>query len=202
MIARSPIAGVLVATALAVLLGGCSSSTKSSVTEPDTGPIQTQLTSTSAAVATATTPATTLATSSASTTATPAPAADDTAAITAAFTKFFDGLDPDIDAKVSVLEHGDLLRSMIVDASKDPQFQQLSTVVNSVSPLSDAECTAAGEVTPCALVGHDMFLGGLPAMVGLKSHAVRVDGVWKVSASSWCAVVAIGGATCPDLPAG
>ena len=198
MSARSPVACVLVATALAVLPGGCSSSTKSSVADPDTGSVETQPTSTSAPVTTATTSATT----SASTTATPAPATDDTAAITTAFTTFFDGLDPDLDAKISVLEHGDLLRSMIDDASKDPQFQQLSTVVNSVSLVSDAECTAAGEVAPCALVGHDMFLGGLPAMVGLKSHAVRVDGVWKVSASSWCAVVAIGGATCPDLPAG
>ena len=122
--------------------------------------------------------------------------------ITAAFTTFFDGLDPDTDAKIAVLEHGDLLGSMVVDAAKNPQFQQLSTTVNSVDVLTDADCEAAGEVAPSALVGHDLFVGALPAMVGLKSYAVRVDGVWKVSASSWCAVVTIGGASCPQLPGG
>jgi hypothetical protein len=91
---------------------------------------------------------------------------------------------------------------MITDAAKDPQFQQLTTTVNSVTVLSDADCTAAGEVAPCAAVGHDMFVGGLPAMVGLKSHAVKVGGVWKVSAASWCAIVTIGGATCPAYPKG
>ena len=91
---------------------------------------------------------------------------------------------------------------MITDAAKDPQFQQLTTVVNAVTMLSDADCAAAKEVAPCALVGHDLFVGGLPAMVGLKSHAVKVGGVWEVSAASWCAVVTIGGATCPAIPTG
>ena len=202
MTARSPMARVLVPTILGLLLGNCSSSPNSSVTEPDntqtttadTGPVATQPTSTSAPATAATTSASTIATTS--------PATDDTTAIATTFTTFFDGLDPNTDAKIAVLEHGDLLGSMIVDAAQDPQFQQLSTVVNSVTLLSDADCTVAGEVSPCALVGHDMFVGGLAAMVDLKSHAVRVDGVWKVSAASWCAIVAIGGAACPALPAG
>jgi hypothetical protein len=128
--------------------------------------------------------------------------ADDTAAITAAFTTFFDGANPDVDAKTAVLEHGDQLHQMIVDATANAQFQQLSTKVNSVTLLSDSDCTAAGEVSPCASVSHDMFVGGLPAMVGLTSHAVKVGATWKVSAKSWCAIVQIGGAECPTLPAG
>ena len=130
------------------------------------------------------------------------PPADDKAAITAAFTTFFDGLDPNTNAKIAVLQNGELLGSMVVDAAQNPQFQQLTTTVNSVDLLSDADCSAAGEVAPCALVHHDLFVGGLPAMVDLKSHAVRVNGTWQVSSSSWCAVVTIGGATCPTLPKG
>ncbi len=205
MTSRSSFTRALVAVAFVSLVGACSSS-KSANTTPPTQP--TASTTTVPAVtqpASSTTPQSSpgsAATTQPTTPATTGPPTDDTAAITAAFTKFFDGLDPNVDAKIALLEHGDVLGSMITDAAKDPQFQQLTTVVNSVTMQSDADCAAAKEVTPCALVLHDMFLGGLPAMVGLKSHAVKVDGVWKVSAASWCAVVAIGGATCPAIPTG
>lgn len=203
MTARSSITRALVAVVLASLVGACSSS-KSSSTTPATQPT----TSTTTASATtqptsSTTPASkpgSAATTQPTTSATTGQPTDDVAAITAAFTKFFDGLDPNVDAKIALLEHGDVLGSMITDAAKDPQFQQLTTTVNSVTLQSDADCAAAKEITPCALVLHDMFLGGLPAMVGLKSHAVKLNGTWKVSAASWCAVVAIGGATCPPIP--
>ncbi len=121
----------------------------------------------------------------------------DTAAITAAFTTFFDGADLNVDHKVAVLEHGDELRSMLEDASANPQFMQLTTVVNSIDPMDDVACSAAGETAPCALVVHDLFVGGLPAMVNLSSHAVWDGRAWRVSRSSWCAIVKIGGASCP-----
>jgi hypothetical protein len=205
MKARSPVAAALVA--VMALMGGCSSSKSSestTATQPTTAssaaPAATQ--PTSSTTSTASTPgAATTQPSTAATTAAPS-SADDTTAITAAFTKFFDGLDPNVDAKIALLEHGDVLGSMITDAAQNPQFQQLTTVVNSVTVLSDADCAAAAEVAPCAAVGHDMFIGGLPAMVGLKSHAVKVNGVWKVSATSWCAIVTLGGATCPAIPKG
>ena len=202
MTGRSATLGVLAAFALATLVGGCSSSSKSAATTvpiPPPSSAGTVASTTEPSATNAPAGATTPPTTSGATT--PA-SADDVAAIKAAFTTFFDGLDPDTNAKIAVLEHGDVLGSMVVDAAQNPQFQQLSTVVNSVDMLSDADCAAAGEVSPCALVGHDLFVGGLPAMVGLKSHAVRIDGTWKVSASSWCAVVSIGGATCPQLPTG
>ncbi|MGZ4805633.1 MAG: hypothetical protein ACXV5U_04550 [Ilumatobacteraceae bacterium] len=206
MITRSSITRTLVALVLASLISGCGSSSKSASTTPATQPT-TSTTKASPATqpATSTTPASnpgSAATTQPTTSATTGQPTDDIAAITAAFTKFFDGLDPNIDAKIALLEHGDVLGSMITDAAKDPQFQQLTTTVNSVTLQSDADCAAAKEIAPCALVLHDMFLGGLPAMVGLKSHAVKVDGTWKVSAASWCAVVAIGGATCPTIPPG
>ncbi len=208
MTARSPFAGALVAIALTALMSSCSSSKSSgstTATQPttasSTAPAASQPASSTTLPSSTPGSAATTQPSTAATTAAPS-ATDDTAAITAAFTKFFDGLDPNVDAKIALLEHGDVLGSMITDAAQNPQFQQLTTVVNTVTLLSDADCTAAGEVAPCAAVGHDMFVGGLPAMVGLKSHAVKLDGVWKVSAASWCAIVSIGGATCPAIPKG
>lgn len=189
------------AGAVAVVLCSCGSGSSK---PPNTGGVTTTAAAlTSVALAT-TVPSVTIGSVHVTTVASTggSAATDDTAAITAAFTTFFDGVNPDVDGKVAVLEHGDELRQMIVDASANPQFQQLSTKVNSVTMLSDNDCTAAGEVSPCAAVAHDMFLGGLPAMVGLTSHAVKIDGVWKVSAKSWCAIVQIGGSQCPALPGG
>jgi hypothetical protein len=124
----------------------------------------------------------------------------DTAAITAAFTTFFDGADLNVDHKVAVLEHGDELRSMLEDASANPQFMQLTTVIDSIEPIDGVACAAAGETAPCVLVVHDLFVGGLPAMVKLNSHAVWDGQTWKVSKSSWCAIVKIGGESCPGSP--
>jgi hypothetical protein len=121
-------------------------------------------------------------------------------AVKKAFVTFFDGGNPDVDAKVASIQHGEALRSMIADATIDPQFSKLSTEVRTVSSLAPLDCASAGEVSPCALVIHDMFLGGLPAFVGRTSHAVKVGDRWLVSASSWCSIVAIGGQSCPTLP--
>ena len=117
--------------------------------------------------------------------------------ITAAFKLFFDGGNTDVDARVAVLEHGAALKLMIADATADPQFSKLSTTVKTVTRIDDAACLKAGEAIPCAEVVHDLFLGTFPAFVGQKSYAVNVDGTWKVSAKSWCAIVKIGGAVCP-----
>ena len=208
MTGRAPRAATLVAIAMTALMCSCGSSKSSAsttTTVSSSAPAASQPASptTTTYANVGTTAGSTAATqpSAAPTSAAPS-SGDATAAITAAFTKFFDGLDPDVDAKIALLEHGDVLGSMITDAAKDPQFQQLTTTVNSVALLSPADCASAGEVAPCAAVGHDMFIGGLPAMVGLKSHAVQVGGVWKVSAASWCAIVGLGGATCPAYPKG
>lgn len=206
MRSRTSLARALAVVAVATWAAGCSSSSDSTNTAASSQPGATSTTeSGQSSVPPETMAPQTGPTSSGLPNTTTAPSestggsssSDDTAAITAAFTTFFDGVNPDVDGKVAVLENGESMRSMIVDAAANPQFQQLSTVVNSVTMLPDSDCTAAGEAAPCAKVSHDMFIGGLPAMVGLQSHAVKVDGVWKVSAKSWCAIVAIGGETCP-----
>ena len=186
------IAGVLLSSS------GCRSTTPSAPTSAPATPAPTD-----AAVVTqpaiTSPPASSSATSVPSTSVGSTDQALDTSVVEDAFITFFDGANPDVEAKIGVLERGEELRSMLVDAAADPQFMQLSTVVTSVERLDDAECAAVGEHAPCALVIHDLFVGGLPAMVDLHSYAVRLGTAWKVSASSWCAIVAIGGASCPQL---
>ena len=75
-------------------------------------------------------------------------------------------------------------------------WQELSSLPLPREADADA-CTAMGEVSPCAVVTHDLFVGGAPALVGQDSAAVRIGGEWKVAASTWCRVVAIGGEQCP-----
>ena len=210
MTKRLRVAAAVAVGALAV--GGCSrsessddrdtvpSSPKTTVPAtnvPATGGPGTSGPPTSAPVATTTAAATTAAT----TTAEPSPSTTDPAAeqmlIGAAFFTFFGGTASDVDDKVAVLEDGERYRSMIVDASANEQFQAMSIDIRSIRLLDVDACAAMGQVSPCAVVTHDLFVGGAPALVGQDSAAVRIGGEWKVAASAWCRVVAIGGEQCP-----
>jgi hypothetical protein len=193
MTKRLRVAAAVAVGALAV--GGCSrsessddrdtvpSSPKTTVPAtnvPATGGPGTSGPPTSAPVATTTAAATTAAT----TTAEPSPSTTDPAAeqmlIGAAFFTFFGGTASDVD-----------------DASANEQFQAMSIDIRSIRLLDADACAAMGEVSPCAVVTHDLFVGAAPALVGQDSTAVRIGGEWKVAASAWCRVVAIGGEQCP-----
>ncbi|MBI5088275.1 MAG: hypothetical protein HZB15_05285, partial [Actinobacteria bacterium] len=60
------------------------------------------------------------------------------------------------------------------------------------------ECQVLDAAAGCAVVDHDLLVGGFPMAAGIESPAVRVDGTWMVGEHAWCNVVAIGGAACPD----
>ncbi|MDO8364916.1 MAG: hypothetical protein Q7V88_18645 [Actinomycetota bacterium] len=119
------------------------------------------------------------------------------AEIRAAFETFFGGAATPLDAKVAVLQEGEQYRSMLADASADAQFQSLTIDIRDIRLLADAECAALDLDAPCAVVTHDLLVSGAPALVAQESAAVQVDGRWLVAASAWCAVVALGGETCP-----
>jgi hypothetical protein len=123
--------------------------------------------------------------------------ADAIAAIKKAFTTFFGGSGTTVDAKLEVLQNAETYRSMVADASSNPQFQQLTSDIRDVSLLGATECSAAKEVSPCAKVTFDLLVGGAPMLAAQEGHAVKVDGAWKVSSSTWCAVVSVGGEKCP-----
>jgi hypothetical protein len=122
---------------------------------------------------------------------------DPTEAIRAAFETFYDGAGTTVDAKVAALEDGERYRSMLEDASANPQFQSLTIDIREIRMTADSECGGLGATAPCAVVTHDLLVAGAPMLVAQDSIAVQVDGTWLVAASSWCAVVAIGGETCP-----
>ena len=154
------------------------------------------LPTTAPASASTTVMATAVATTAAVTTTTVDVAAEEMQ-IEAVFLTFFGGAGTDVDAKVAVLQDGERYRGMLEGASADAQFQSMSIDIRGVRLLTPDDCAALGEVSPCAVVTHDLFVGGAPALVGQDSAAVRIDGRWKVAASAWCRVVAIGGAQCP-----
>jgi hypothetical protein len=205
MTMRLRVAAVVAVGALAV--GGCSGSEPADDRAPVTsgpetsGPV-TSIPVTSIPV-TATPATSTPATSStaATTTAAPAPTTTDPATeqmlIGAAFLTFFGGTASDVDEKVAVLQDGERYRSMIVDASANEQFQAMTVDIRGIRLLGADACTAIGEMSPCAVVTHDLFVGGAPALVGQDSAAVRIGDEWRVAASAWCRVVAIGGEQCP-----
>lgn len=173
---------------LAAMLGiavvGCGDGTAST-------PATTSATTTSTTIATAPTTAAppTAATATASSSA--------TAEINDAFVVFFNGKDRDLDKKVSLLENGERYRQMLIDAFANPQFQQMSTTIRSVTVLPAAECAARQMTSPCALVVHDLLVGGFPALAGHESPALQIGGKWKIGSQAWCDLVRIGGATCP-----
>jgi hypothetical protein len=124
-------------------------------------------------------------------------AGDDTQ-VRAAFVAFFNGADRNVDKKVSLLQDGERYRQMLVDADADSRFQQLRAQVKSVRFADNAECARLGVPYPCAVVTFDLLLGAFPALAGHDGVAAQIAGVWKVAATVWCDVVAIGGDTCPS----
>jgi hypothetical protein len=183
--------------------GGVASTTASTAstvvtTQPTTAPATTAPTSEAPpAVSTAGDDATTTSTGAPLTTVGAALTAADVDAITSVFQVFFGGLASTLDEKVAVLEDGETYRAMLVAANENEQFQQMSTDIRDVRAGSDSECAELGAGAGCAVVTHDLLVGGFPMAAAVDSPAVRADGTWLVGAAAWCNAVAIGGASCP-----
>ena len=174
---------------VALLLGACGDSGQSSSPTSSGSVVATTRETTTTAVTTASTvPAPTV---PATTTPT------DEAQVRSAFEAFFNGADRNVDKKVALLQDGEKYRPMLVDADADSRSQQLRAQIRSVRFPTNAECTQAGVPSPCSIVNFDLLLGAFPALAGHDGPAVKIAGVWKVSAKAWCDVVAIGGETCP-----
>lgn len=152
----------------------------------------------SGAATAASSPTSSVAVSTTTATASPTPRPSGiTPELTKAFTTFFNGADRDLDAKVSALQDGAALRTMLAEAVANQQFATLSTQIQSVEQLSNTDCSLRHLVAPCAAVVHDLMLSGVPVFEGHVSHGVLVDGRWLVSRDSWCAIVALSGEACP-----
>jgi hypothetical protein len=142
-------------------------------------------------------------TTAAPTTAGPTTTIDQVAAktqITANWSKFFNGMDSDITGKLALLENaakiGDSYKQTV--AKNAASEGETSTSVSSVAFLATSDCNdALGENVPCAKVTYDLLLKGVAALKAQIGYAVFIDGTWKVSQVTECALGHLGGVDCP-----
>jgi hypothetical protein len=170
------VAGLLV-VGLALLLAACGGSSTSTTT---------------LAPATSTEPPTTSGvstTTSAASSSTTAVSGDE-AIIAANFVKFFDGTQPVAD-KVGLLENGQQYTAQL-EAQAASALGKAATA--SVSAVTITSPTRAD-------VTYSILVGGVPALPNQPGKAVLQDGVWKVSADTFLALLALQqGATPASTP--
>ena len=107
------------------------------------------------------------------------------AAITANWVKFFASTSS-IDDRVALLEDGESLRAALEQRAQDPLMGQATATVDDVELSGPTQAT----------VTYDVLLSGAVALPKAQGTAVLQDGVWKVGAASFCALVSLG-ATAP-----
>ena len=103
------------------------------------------------------------------------------AKIAANWEMFFSAKTP-LASRQTVLENGSQYQQALLARSKDPLMAEASAKVNSV------ELTGPDQ----ASVSYDVSLNGQTALAGATGVAVLQDGVWKVSAQSFCALITLG----------
>jgi hypothetical protein len=131
------------------------------------------------------------------TTAAEEPADDVTEPVTTNFVKFFDNFDGDL----TLLENGEAFESDVAGMRESAAAAgSIGVDVHSVTPLEDADCEAAGTIAPCAEVNFDLVVAGDPAVPDQTGYAVLEDDTWKVSASTFCALTALGSGTPEACP--
>ena len=166
-----------------LLLAACgtrATSTKPTVQIAPTG--TTAAASTTPATSPVTAPATTAATiTAAAATSTTADVVTTKAAITANWERFFLPTTSIAD-RVALLENGATLQQALEQRAKDPLQQQASATVKTV------ELTAPDRAT----VTYDVSLNGTVALPDAQGTAVLQDGMWKVGAESFCALIVLG----------
>lgn len=89
--------------------------------------------------------------------------------------------------KLDYLQRGSAMRTAVEQFGKDPRTSQASAKVTGVSVTSP---TAAN-------VTYDVLLSGRVALPGATGTAVNEDGVWKVSDSTFCGLLALTGGPKP-----
>ena len=115
---------------------------------------------------------------------------DITEPVTAAYTTFFDGFSGDL----SLLQDGDQFSDALAGLQASAAEQEsIGVTVHSVTALDDAACDTAGVgLSPCAEVNFDLVVNGEAAVPDQTGYAVYQDDTWKVSATTFCALTALG----------
>ncbi|MET7769321.1 hypothetical protein [Nocardia sp. NPDC005366] len=130
---------------------------------------------------------TSAAASASSSAAAPAAAdAETTKAITDAYTVFFNAAAP-VDQRVASVEKGDVFAPVLQAQAADPSKGGTTATVSAIK-LVDASN---------ANVTYTLLMGGNPVLPNQTGQAVKLDGKWKVGASTFCALMALQGGTSP-----
>ncbi len=103
-------------------------------------------------------------------------------AVTETFQHFFAGT-TDADHKIALLENGQEFAATIRAQAGSPIAKSTTATVGSVTS-ADADH---------ADVHFTVMFNGKPALVAQPGSAVRIDGAWKVTASTFCALLTLEG---------
>lgn len=94
---------------------------------------------------------------------------------------------PDLDTRVLLIEDGEALRETLSEEPNGQGSQSYSARVDRVQLVDDTH----------AVVTYSLVANGSVLLSTQQGEAVKVDGTWKMSRASYCALVARGGITCP-----
>jgi hypothetical protein len=109
-----------------------------------------------------------------------------TGQVTSLFQRFFNGTLP-VDTKVAILQKGDQFRQVLQAQAAGPLAKS-----SGVKVLSVTQSTVNS-----AAVKFTVLLDGKPALENQAGGAVLDNGVWKVSASTYCTLLQLQGLTAP-----
>ena len=109
-----------------------------------------------------------------------------TQAVSVNFEKFFDG-STSADQKIALLENGPAFAGAIKAQSDSPMAKSASAKVTNVASIDSDH----------ADVTFDVLFNGQPALSGQSGAAINIDNTWKVTASTFCALLTLEGAAPP-----
>lgn len=105
-----------------------------------------------------------------------------TEAVTHSYERFFDG-GTDADEKMAVLENGKAFAATINAQADSPMSKSTTATVSGVASTG----------TDHADVTYTILMGGKPALANQQGSAIYQDGTWKVTATTFCALLTLQG---------
>lgn len=109
-----------------------------------------------------------------------------TEAVTTTFVTFFTGTTPPAE-RAALVENGDMFLPTLEGMTANPQAMATSATVEGVT-LTDPENAA---------VKWTLVLNGAPVLPDQSGEAIQEGGVWKVTATTFCTLLAIQGGGAP-----
>ncbi|MGV9744305.1 hypothetical protein ACWDTG_05245 [Rhodococcus zopfii] len=109
-----------------------------------------------------------------------------TEAVTSAYVTFFNGATPPAE-RAALVENGDVFLPTLEGMTANPQAMATTATVEGVT-LADPDN---------ADVKWTLLMNGAPVLPDQSGNAVRQDGQWKVSATTFCTLLAIQGGGAP-----